>query len=36
MGIFHIGGVQLTPQEPDLGSGPHSFWEENFQMKMGL
>jgi hypothetical protein len=32
----HVGGVQLNPREPDLGSGSPSLWEETCQMQMGL
>jgi hypothetical protein len=36
LGIRHVGGVQLHPQEPDLGSSSPSLWKETFHIQMGL
>jgi hypothetical protein len=36
LGSHYAGGVQLSPREPDLGSGSSSFRQEACQMQMGL
>ena len=36
LGRSYVEGVQLSPQEPDLGSSSTSFKDEAYLMQMGL